>query len=824
MTSEQIQGGAIKIGGVKYDLVQIVHATGLIWPTSATTYVIDSSTLVIHYSSNADYIYADNSNYCYATADVDVYRGEQKISTLTDVTLTPSSLSGTYASNFRIDGNNVKAYNLGTTPVNLGTAANPSGYYCTASFVYNNSESVSGTVNQQWNTYTYGTPIKTYTGYDIELSSYNLTYDGGRVNVIGTAVYSRTQVLVWTSHAESYGETTTGLTEQKNPEVLSVFPSQTIAADNTYIDFSNNTETTAKTYSVSAYYEGFNSSTKTVTVAAYEVYTYYNLSIIAYYYQSIPASGGDVRPTLTFSVQYKLNDEYQGTMTGEFTNGATYTTATCTETGHTATVYCSYYYKSGNSYYSDTNNGLVHADSLGTTERENYTELGTRMVSLLIGTAEQDSQDVIVYQERNRKTLVATTYGEKTYGQQYTETNYRNISVTVSSSDYTDRRSPCFAGGGTATIATSKSGQYRSIDYKDWERDVTYDYLFDSGAHDYDSDTETGRDEVPGTDTGWVDFSDSPTITITGEGFSVSGSTVTIADRKDVVGGERLGIVTATYHGETSSITLYQQENSLGQETYITYSAWTEDGESYSGRYRVTDFTLSTEYTDVNHRAPSTGCTVTYSVSAAHSILMDYKRDKYTDRRYTSWSSAHDDDEHRYRVTTIESETRVLTEEVTGDAYVVSSVDNWITVDSANSSLIVSPNTDSNYRFTTVSARNANGGSYWAKNFYQNAYGSLTADKDRLYFLAIGGSVVVKVTAVATDWSISYSTVAAQPVLTISPATGTSGETDVTVTCEPTEYMTRDGTITISATNRDDIPDVTILVQQSEPEPESPDL
>lgn len=473
MKLDDILGGEITIAGQKYSLVEMKLNGAIIWPT-AYTYVIDTSTLVVHYSTGTA-ILANASNYAYVTADIKVYQGETLKQTLSAQTLTPTALSDT--THFSRDGQNIKGNNLGTTEVT-------NGYTTTVTLAYGNSATVTATVGQQANTKTQTGTIKTYTAYAITLDNTVFNSAGGSANVTGTATFTTTPVYTWTSGSTSNGTPSSPTTESKAPDTLTVTPDTnvTINAAKTKITFPQNTGSTIN-YVVNATGNGFSAAPVTVKVNQ-TVITFGNLQISSYTYPYIPASGGTVRPTISFSLDYYEDDVKKGTMTGSFVNGATSTIATCSATGFQASVSCSYQYKSGNYWYTDSNNGAVSANSLGTTERNYLTEIGTRRVIVSKGSVSTTSSAVTVYQSQNYK---STTY---TY-------SYTGFSLWLSPSSL----------GSTDTSFTV----YGTLSYTS-----TPHYSYSSGAS-ADGSATSGSTTV------------TPTITgVSPSASSISGNTVTI--------------------------------------------------------------------------------------------------------------------------------------------------------------------------------------------------------------------------------------------------------------------------------------------------------
>ena len=172
----------------------------------------------------------------------------------------------------------------------------------------------------------------------------------------------------------------------------------------------------------------------------------------------------------------------------------------------------------------------VSASSLNKTVKDR-TKIGilTAIVAMN-GKSGSDSADV--YQQANTKTTGDITYG--------------NWVISISASNYNSNLRPAPASGGTCTITTSAS------------RTRTQNYSYTSGA------TST---EALSSETG------TPTIQVQGAGLLQSSSDptkVSWANRGNIVGGARTGIVNATYSGVTKGITLYQEANAQESTIYGT--------------------------------------------------------------------------------------------------------------------------------------------------------------------------------------------------------------------------------------------------------------
>ena len=127
----------------------------------------------------------------------------------------------------------------------------------------------------------------------------------------------------------------------------------------------------------------------------------------------------------------------------------------------------------------------------------------------------------IVYQQANVKTAGSISYGA--------------WQVSVVANRYTTSTSPCPASGGTCTITRSAT------------RTRTQNYSFTSG-----DTTQEALSNQSGT----------PTLSISGTGASLSGTTVTWANRGTTDGAARQATVTANMDDVTATEIVYQQANS----------------------------------------------------------------------------------------------------------------------------------------------------------------------------------------------------------------------------------------------------------------------
>ena len=169
--------------------------------------------------------------------------------------------------------------------------------------------------------------------------------------------------------------------------------------------------------------------------------------------------------------------------------------------------------------------GLTLSDNTATYANRGTTE-GNLRSNTIVAIYEGASDTEQVYQEANVKTAGSISYG--------------TWQVSVSANRYTTASSPCPASGGTCTITASAS------------RTRIQNYSYTSGA----TDTETLSTE-----------SGTPTLSISGTGASLSGTTVTWVTRgTEYSTTTRSATVTATMGTVTAQEVVYQAKNEYTEE------------------------------------------------------------------------------------------------------------------------------------------------------------------------------------------------------------------------------------------------------------------
>lgn len=151
-----------------------------------------------------------------------------------------------------------------------------------------------------------------------------------------------------------------------------------------------------------------------------------------------------------------------------------------------------------------------------------------------------------VYQERNVRTVVST--GEKHYGTPGTPTN-SDYTINYNPADYSSSATPCPASGDTVAFYA----WHLQTAVTPWTRDVVCTYT--ARPNQTFTEQESGSDSISTT------ITDTPTISGSGTGFTVSGTTVTIANRGTTTGSMRSATFTVVNGPTTLNVTLYQEAN-----------------------------------------------------------------------------------------------------------------------------------------------------------------------------------------------------------------------------------------------------------------------
>ena len=236
------------------------------------------------------------------------------------------------------------------------------------------------------------------------------------------------------------------------------------------------------------------------------------------------AAGTYTYSDITLNVSYPVIPASGGTSTPTVSYSQTWGWNGATTGGGTFTSGGTVTY-SGTSV--STSNGAVTARSKGTTVSE-VTTVTTATVKVSLN-GKSASKSVAVQQAANVRTDKGISYG--------------SWSVSISASDFTTTSTEAAAGGESCTITRSAS------------RSRTQNYSYSSGET---SQTTLSNETA------------TPSLSASGTGLSVSGTTATWANRGTTEGSRRSGTVTATHSGVTKSVTLYQEANSIERYSWNT--------------------------------------------------------------------------------------------------------------------------------------------------------------------------------------------------------------------------------------------------------------
>lgn len=438
---------------------------------------------------------------------------------------------------------------------------------------------------------------------------------------------------------------------------------------------------------------------------------------------------------------------------------------TCVNTAVTATVKASW--KDAGTKYSAFDDGDTTAYT-GMTQHTNETVTGTNGVTMRVNNStdysnasnqfyvnnlhntSQASHSVVAKFGGLTSTAKTITQSADSIVTNATKDWYLSVSIGSNS---------IWAGGGTATVS------YTAYHTK-------YSYWQSGGTTDVVSGSEEQVNDTPSLSL--TDMSSSGA-------FSLSGTTITHRDMQKSVTTDSVKVHGATA-GATADSSAISVVNALTDNT--VNGDW---GSLYdvAHSYGIKSFSIAA-YTTEASPASFLGATTTYSVVARHFVTKYHDRSVY--KKYSSWSSAHNDDNHREYYTT-QSEAYGGDTEVTGDPVTMYTGLSWVTIDTSNNTLTFSAQTSGGQpRSGYVSAKNSNGGDYTNINVFQGGYAAISRTPGFLVFDAAGGTKTFKVSYEYTTFSVTYPRpTITMPTLSISPSTGGSmsgtGEATITVVC-----------------------------------------
>lgn len=198
--------------------------------------------------------------------------------------------------------------------------------------------------------------------------------------------------------------------------------------------------------------------------------------------------------------------------------------------------------------------------------------------------------------------------------------------------------------------------------------------------------------------------------------------------------------------------------NQLETSESPVYGPWVS-GEAYtsSSDYGIKTFTIN-DYNTSAQPASFKGAEAGYTVVGRHydTRKRNDTRNVYT--KYTSWSSANNDDNHR-ALSGTETKPVIISgpTEVTGDTVNLTTTASWVTINTSQSKLVLDAQSSTGRaRYATIRATNAGGGVTLTADVYQAGYANLSSNKSSISFNASGGTNTFIVTSRYTDWTIDY--------------------------------------------------------------------
>jgi hypothetical protein len=435
----------------------------------------------------------------------------------------------------------------------------------TTKFSYTNPASVGGdtvsTTLTKTATCTQSAGTKTYANPVVSLSYATIPAKGGTV----TPTMSYSQTWGWDGATSGGGTITSGATVSYSGTSVNT-TNGSVTASSKGATPSNVTTVTKATVTVKLNgktgTESFDVKQQANTVESYS-YGSYTATLSSNSTSTLPA--GATTRTITWGyIRRSKTPIYTSTSHGTATTETYSGTAYLTVSVSSGASYCSLN-KSSYTNSSSTTSSTLTKRTYGTTE---ITTAQTYTLHVRMGSASGTS-------------VASLSIGASTNVE--TEIIYGSWVVSVSANRYTTSSSPCPASGGTATITRSAS------------RTRTQKYT--SGATlPLSSETAT------------------PTLSISGTGFSLSDTTVTAANRSTTEGALRSATVTATHSGVSKSLTLYQAENKL---TGVTITGSTSDGTvmNISAVGGKITWTPKVQYSSGSNVTPPSGVSITYSLN-----------------------------------------------------------------------------------------------------------------------------------------------------------------------------------------------------------------
>lgn len=178
----------------------------------------------------------------------------------------------------------------------------------------------------------------------------------------------------------------------------------------------------------------------------------------------------------------------------------------------------------------------------------------------------------------------------------------------------------------TQTRFVQEANVIENVSYGEWEISLTADKYTSSSSP---APASTARSTITanatrtktnvytsGATQGLPNENATPSLSVSGTGFSLSGNVVTMAYRSNVEGAQRTGVVTATHGGKSKTLNLYQAENKIvaASATGTVTSGSGTLMNIYASGGSIT-WTPVVEYSSGWSGTPPSGVTITYSLS-----------------------------------------------------------------------------------------------------------------------------------------------------------------------------------------------------------------
>lgn len=178
----------------------------------------------------------------------------------------------------------------------------------------------------------------------------------------------------------------------------------------------------------------------------------------------------------------------------------------------------------------------------------------------------------------------------------------------------------------TQTKFVQEANVIESVSYGEWVISLTADKYTSSSSP---APASTAQSTITATATrtktnvytsgatlGLPNENATPSLSVSGTGFSLRGNVVTMASRSNVEGAQRTGVVTATYGGKSKTLNLYQAENKI---VGVSATGTVTPGKGTVPNVHATGGSVTwapvVEYSSGWSGTPPSGVTITYSLS-----------------------------------------------------------------------------------------------------------------------------------------------------------------------------------------------------------------